>query len=256
MKDAAKPVDRRRLIVGLGALAVIGYAGIQAGWHRRLLPQKPLPFQPLQTPAGYRLLQGGAITGARDPFIGLATEIPAALTRAKADVARDICAALFARNPARAGQVPLAYFFDYQCPICRRLTPRLRALNGVAVNWHDLAALGEGSRMAARAAIAARNQGAYDLFHDRLMRARFQATDAYVAALADSVGIDPVQLVADMQSPAVVAQMWRSRATAELFGLPGTPGMVVGRTVVIGDISAVDLARLIELEAADPGVCA
>ncbi|MEE9387082.1 MAG: DsbA family protein [Paracoccaceae bacterium] len=249
------PVDRRRFIVGTGALAVMGYATVKAGWLARLLPQKPLPFETLSEPAGYRLLSGGAVTGGFDPLVGLPEEKPAGLVQAEGIVARDICAALFAQNPAPVGQVPMAYFFDYQCPICRRLTPRLRVLDGVALNWHDLAALGEGSRMAARASIAARNQGAYDAFHDRLMRAQFQATQGYVDLLAESVGIDPVRLLADMDSAEVIDQMWKSRAVANLFGMLGTPGMVVGRTVIIGDIGDRDLARVVALEKARSGTC-
>jgi predicted DsbA family dithiol-disulfide isomerase len=255
MTDATKPVDRRRLIVGLGAVGMIGYAAVKSQFWRQFLPQKPLPFQAMSEPAGYRMLTGGATTGGGDPFVGIAEEKPAGLARAERDVERDVCAALFDQNPPSANQVPISYFFDYQCPICRRLTPRLRALEGVAINWHDLAALGQGSEMAAKASIAARNQGAYDQFHDRLMRAQFQATEGYVGLLAESVGIDPEQLVRDLNSAAVAEEMWRSRATANLFGMLGTPGMVIGRTVVIGDISPRDLAQLIAVEAADPGGC-
>ncbi|MEE9387875.1 MAG: DsbA family protein [Paracoccaceae bacterium] len=253
------PLDRRRFIVGAGALAVMGYAGVRSGWFTGwltgLLPQQPLPFQDMVEPAGYRRLSGGEISGGFDPLIGIPEDTPEGLVVAERVVARDICAALFGQSTGTAGQVPMAYFFDYQCPICRRLTPRLRALKGVALNWHDLAALGVGSKMAARAAIAARNQGAYDAFHDRLMRSRFQANEGYVGLLAQSVGIDGARLLADMNSPQVNDQMWQSRAVANMFGMLGTPGMVIGRTVIIGDISDRDLARIVADEAVRGGYC-
>ncbi len=255
MTNPPQSLDRRRLIVGVGALGVIGYAVAKANWPFRLLPQKPLPFEDMASPAGYRLLSGGSLTGGFDPLIGIPEETSSGLLRAERVVKNDICAALFAQNPATEGQVPMAYFFDYQCPICRRLTPRLRALDGVAISWHDLAALGSGSEIAARASIAARNQGAYDAFHDRLMRAQFQATEGYVGLLAESVGIDAELLISDLSSRPVADQMWRSRAVANLFGMLGTPGMVVGRTVVIGDIGDRDLVRLVASETNSPGIC-
>jgi len=255
VNNTPRPTDRRRILIAAAALAVIGYAAMQGDWFARLLPKKSLPFKTLETPAGFRLLSGGATTGALDPFIGLGSKKPAGLVRAERQVTADICAALFARTPAPQGQVPIAYFFDYQCPICRRLTPRLRALEGVDITWHDLAALGPASETAARASIAARNQGAYDEFHNRLMRANFQPNESYVLSVAQSVGVNTEQLLRDMQSDAVSRQMWRSRAVANAFNMLGTPGMVVGRTVVIGDINDGDLAQLIALEAVEPGFC-
>ncbi len=255
MTETPKNTDRRRFIVGLGAVVVILYAGVRSDWVRRLLPDKPLPFQKVDAPAGYRKLSGGAITGGFDPLVGLGEDKPEALLLAEQEVTEDLCSSLFAQNPAQSGQVPVAYFFDYQCPICRRLTPRLRVLDGVSISWHDLATLGESSQMAAKASIAARNQGAYDQFHDRLMRAKFEATEGYVSLLAESVGIDAERLITDLNSPAVAREMWRSRALANLFGMLGTPGLVVGRTVVIGDITTPDLEQLVALELSDPGQC-
>jgi len=255
MNEAPKQLDRRRLIIGAGALAVIGYAGVQAGWLGRILPAKALQYQPIDKPPGFRKLPSGAITTGFNPFIGLDGPPPQALQEAEQQVSSDICFALYGDEPGAGAPLQIAYFFDYQCPICRRLTPRLRALKGVEISWHDLAALGPASEMAARASIASGFQGAYDQFHDRLMRARFLPNDSYVSALADSIGIDPVRLEADMQSQAVTDRMWISRATANQFGMAGTPGMVIGRTVVIGDINNADLARVIAEETADPGIC-
>jgi len=76
-----------------------------------------------------------------------------------------------------------------------------------------------------------------------------------VRALAESVGIDAERLLTDMDTPAVAQRMFLSRALANTFGMIGTPGMVVGRTVVIGDINAPDMARLIALERGDSGPC-
>ncbi|MGR3344646.1 MAG: DsbA family protein, partial [Paracoccaceae bacterium] len=240
MSEAPLQARRRRLVIGAAALGVIGFAGYRGGWLSGLLPERAFDFEVMSDPAGYRILPSGPISAGGVPLFGLEGEKPAGLLDAEAVVERDICRALFGSGARVDGAVPIAYFFDYECPICRRLTPRLRALNGVQIAWHDLAGLGPGSLMAARATIAAGAQGAYHAFHDRLMRARFQANDGYVRALATSIGIDADRLIADMDNPAVAQRMFLSRALADKFGMIGTPGMVVGRTVVIGDINARD----------------
>ncbi len=255
MSEAPVQVRRRRLVIGAAALAVIGFAGFRSGWFARLLPGREFAFEVMLDPAGYRMLSSGPISAGGVPLFGLEGEKPRGLLDAEAVVERDLCGALFGSGARGAGEVPIAYFFDYQCPICRRLTPRLRALSDVQIEWHDLAALGPASLAAARASIAAGAQGAYHAFHDRLMRARFQANDGYVRALATSVGIDADRLIADMGDPTVARRMFLSRALADRFGMIGTPGMLVGRTVVIGDITDRDLAQLIALERGDPGPC-
>ncbi len=87
------------------------------------------------------------------------------------------------------------------------------------------------------------------------MRAAFQPTTGYVTHLAESVGIDATRLLADMDAPEVTRRMNRSRALADRFAMAGTPGLVVGRTVVIGDVDISTLNRLVALEAANPGPC-
>lgn len=236
----------RRYALGALALGLLGVATTRAGWLQGLLPARALAFEPMDSPAGYRFLKTGPVSlGGGVPLFGLDGAPDTGLIEAREAVAQDLPGALF--EPAD-GAVPIAYFFDYQCPICRRLSPRLLALEGVSISWHDLASLGKASETAARAAIAARAQGAYDAFHKRLMRARFQATDAYVATLSDSIGIDRAQFLADMNSPQTLARMWQSRALADVFGMAGTPGLVIGKSVIVGDISTRDLMTVIEQE--------
>ena len=238
-------------VLGLGALAVAGY---RAGCLGALLPGGSLEFEPMPGLPEYRMVKGGRVTASGVPLFGLDTEIPAGLAEAETELERDLCAALF-RSQQKAGLVPVAYFFDFQCPICRRLTPRLRALQGITLTLHDLAGLGPVSETAARAAIAADMQGAGAAFHDRLMRARFQADTAYVAAVAETMGLDARRLLADMPSDAVTRRMWLSRALANRFGMPGTPGLVIGRTVIMGDVNDATLRRLVAEERRDPGPC-
>ncbi len=253
LPDRTSGTTRRGLaaVLGLGALAVAGY---RSGWLDPLLPGGKTEFEPMPGLPGYRFVKGGRVTASGVPLFGLDSEIPAGLADAQAELERDFCGALF-RGQQKAGLVPVAYFFDFQCPICRRLTPRLRVLEGVTITLHDLAGLGPVSETAARAAIAADMQGAGDAFHDRLMRARFQADETYVAALAETMGLDAGRFLADMSSDATTRRMWLSRALAGRFAMPGTPGLVIGRWVIMGDVNDVTLRRLVAEELRDPGPC-
>ena len=90
---------------------------------------------------------------------------------------------------ARPGaDVTLVVFTDYQCPICRATEPALdRALAEdprVRVIYKDWPILGERSRTAARAALAAQRQGRYRELHAAMMRSRRPLDPAAIADLA------------------------------------------------------------------------
>jgi len=235
----------RRNLLAVGLLVGGIYALSRTGAVSRLMPASALAFKELDDPPGFRAIPGGAVTFASVPMFGLEDKKPEGLRAAEAHVRDNLCEALFGPEPVPQGIVPIAYFYDYQCPICRRLTPLLRRLKGVRISWHDLVGLGPASETAARASIAAARQGKFDALHDRLMRAVFKPDEAYVRSIAASVGLDADRLLADMKDPDTTARIWASRATASRFGMVGTPGLVVGRTVVIGDISEAKLNRLV-----------
>ncbi|MEO1689787.1 MAG: DsbA family protein [Pseudomonadota bacterium] len=156
--------------------------------------------------------------------------------------------------------MPIASFSDYNCPFCKVLTQKLAALEdagGVSVTWHEWPLLGEASMQAAQAALAADAQGAYAAFHKRLMRSRFRPTPEYLREIARSLDIDADRMLSDMASAAVAKRLADTAALSSIFGFPGTPALVVGRTVVVGAISDATLAALVEQERRDgpPEVC-
>lgn len=116
------------------------------------------------------------------------------------------------------------------------------------MTFHNLSGLGPASETAALAAIAAREQQAGDVFHDRLMRAAFQPNEGYIRALASSIGINADQLITDMNAPKTRETLWLSRALAKRFAMAGTPGLVIGQTVVIGGIGPQVLGQIVGLE--------
>jgi protein-disulfide isomerase len=254
--DGAAPPSRlrRNLIAGGVVAAALG------AWHGaphvlRLLPRS-FDFEPMADPPGFRRLAGGASSGGFDPFAGLSAPRPDGGAHIDPDALRaDLCRAVYG-GPVGAGVVPVASFSDYYCPYCRVLTRRLGAIESesggaVRVAWHEWPLLGQTSEMAAKAALAAQRQGAYVGFHEALMRGGFVATRAFLVSLAERLGVDPARMLADMESAEIARAIAESRALARLFAFPGTPALIVGRTVVVGEIDDATLRALIARERAD-----
>ena len=170
-----------------------------------------------------------------------------------ADVRADPCTALFGDMTDK--RLPVAFFTDFNCPNCRVLDAILTGYDAanpgvIRIIRHELPLLGDASITAARAVLAADRQGAYAILERRLMRAPAVTDPAYVAALAESVGIDPKRLLVDMQGPQIELALKQNKAIASVFGFSGVPGTVIGHTVFIGTISAGDVAQIIKTEVA------
>ena len=242
------PWQRRAVFVG-GAAALV--AAFQAGpkAYRRYVTG--LDFEPVAGVDGFRKLAGGQVSGLLDPFIGLTTRDPDHMRALNAEIDRarlDLPTSLFG---AQSGKVQIASFSDFYCPYCRLLTERLFTLApelDVEMSWHEYPLFGDHSTIAARGAIAARAQGAYDQFHLRMMRTPARATEAFVVEVARGLDLDVDRFKRDLFAENTNAQLLQSEALANVFRLPGTPALVVGRTVVIGAIDNGRLRDLVELE--------
>ena len=245
--------SKRQTLLVLGTVA-LGYGGIRI--LPSLLPQEII-FEEMDTPSGFRRFVAGESSSAFDPFIGLGSpeELEAAARKeaAAARVSASVCDALYGELTLSSSQVPLASFSDYYCPFCRVQTKRLAefaksAPDEIAVAWHELPLLGETSNMAARAALAAKRQGAYVEFHERLMKSPFRASPEFLGELAEDLNVERDQLVLDMSSDSVTRELEDSSALSRLFAFVGTPALVVGRTVIQGQVSDATLKKIIELE--------
>lgn len=165
-------------------------------------------------------------------------------------------AAVEARAGARSlgTQGPaLVAFLDYRCVACRRHAAALLAgARGSRFRLlvRDWPILGEPSRLAARAALAAAAQGAYWAFHAELMATGFVPTLALVDALAKRHGLDRPRLRAAMDGATVARDLARNAALARGLGGVGTPLYVVDGVVVSGGWEPSVLLRLAARHAA------
>ncbi len=155
----------------------------------------------------------------------------------------------FAGNPD--GDVVIVEFFDYRCGYCRHSAPDLFALvekdPGVKVVFKEFPILGEASRLAARAALASREQDMYFDFHKALMQADIGFSEDEIMAVADSVGLDTEKLKADMAAPEIDAYLARTDALARELGIGGTPAFVVDGTLYPGALDAQDFDDLVAM---------
>ena len=147
------------------------------------------------------------------------------------------------------GDVTVIEFFDYRCGYCKRVASAVTQLQkdepGVRVVYKDFPILGEVSIFGARAALAAREQGKHQAFHEAMLASESELTTEGILAIAQRVGLDVKKLEMDLQAPEWQAAIDRNYALATLLGISGTPGFVVGNEVYPGALELAGLKALV-----------
>lgn len=147
------------------------------------------------------------------------------------------------------GDVVMVEFNDYQCPYCKRAHQAVKSVTGadgkVKIIYKDLPILGEASRIAALAALAATKQGKHLALHNALMEFGGKLDRDKILEIASSVGLDRAQLEKDMEDPKLKQIIDRNMALASALGIRGTPAFVIGKQFVPGAIDAATLKQLI-----------
>jgi protein-disulfide isomerase len=148
------------------------------------------------------------------------------------------------------GDVTVVEFFDYNCPYCRRAMSEVQGLldadQDVRLVYREWPILSEGSVFAAKAALAAREQGKYEEFHWALMGMEERAEEASVMRLAEEIGLDIERLRTDMESPKVQEHIDESMRLSQALGFNGTPSFVIGEDLVPGFVEQEQLETLVE----------
>lgn len=130
------------------------------------------------------------------------------------------------------GDVVLVKFFDYQCPYCKAVEPKLDKLladdRGVKIVVKEFPILGPASVVASKAALASVRQGKYAAYHHALMAYKGKLTDEVIFTTAKDVGLDVAKLRQDMNSPEVTDQLLANFNLARALKISLTPGYFVG----------------------------
>lgn len=142
------------------------------------------------------------------------------------------------------GDVTIAEFFDYQCPFCKRDHSLLRDLlagdPNIRLVMKDWPVFGPPSVRASHLVFGASSYGEYEKAFDALMATKGLLSNAQVTKTLTDGGIDiaKAQAAYEARKPRWDALLARNAAQAEAFGLQGTPGFVIGRTIYPGFLDA------------------
>jgi protein-disulfide isomerase len=150
----------------------------------------------------------------------------------------------------KAAKTTLVEFFDYNCPYCRASIPAVKKYydahkNDTRFAFIDFPIKGPQSTVAARAAIAARNQpDKYVAFHFALMSEDDMTDDNMIYADAAKVGLDVTRLKADMQKPEVDLAIAAAKTLADAAKIDGTPAFIVNGRMREGAVDDAVLKKL------------
>ena len=141
----------------------------------------------------------------------------------------------FVANPA--GKVTVTEFYDYRCPHCINIAPKVVALirqqPNVRFVFKEMPIFGPTSEHAARVALAAKAQGKDYVGLYAALMAQHGLGDDDVDRIAREKGVDlgklPAAESADSAQIADVAKL------ATQLGIDGTPGFVVGDAIIHGE---------------------
>lgn len=147
------------------------------------------------------------------------------------------------------GDVTLVEFFDYRCGYCKRFAPTLEKIKKqdpkLRVVYKEFPILGPASFTGAQAALAAREQGRYVEFHEALMRVKGNLDEKTIMTVARSVGLDTDRLRKDMEAPAILNSIGKTRKLAAALNITGTPALIVGDQIARGLVPLEQLAQMI-----------
>lgn len=143
----------------------------------------------------------------------------------------------FVANPN--GEVTVTEFFDYRCPHCINVAPKVLKLirddPKVRFVFKEWPIFGATSEYAARAALAAKAQGKdYIGLYEAFMSAR-PLTDDDVDRLAAAKGVDLKAMNAPQQLGADQTQLDDVAKLADKLSIDGTPGFIVGDQIIHGE---------------------
>ena len=147
------------------------------------------------------------------------------------------------------GDVVVVEFFDYACPYCKAIEPRLEALlksdKGVKLILKEYPILTPESLIAARAALASVEQGKYAQFHQALMAYRGQWQASVIFDTAKAVGLDVDRLRRDMAAPEVTNEIIANLNLARSLRILQTPGLIVGTHILTEPSAQIDFPKVV-----------
>jgi thiol-disulfide isomerase/thioredoxin len=146
-------------------------------------------------------------------------------------------------SPARGPDdalVTIVVWSDFQCPACKHTLPIIDQVAAKHANHVRLVhkfyplKFHTHAEVAAKAAVAAHNQGRYWQMEKILFDNQNALTETDLDRYAKAVGLDMARFHADMSSEKTVAVIQRDKSEADKAGLSGTPFILInGRELML-----------------------
>ena len=139
--------------------------------------------------------------------------------------------------------VTIVEYMDYQCPYCRATHEPLKQLlakdHKIRVIFRDWPIFGDASSAAALIAVGSKYQGKYLAVHDALMETPLPLNQAKIKAAVKKAGAnwDQIQKDIDKHSEEIEDLFQRNDKQAQLMGLEGTPGFIIGDVQSFGGMT-------------------
>ena len=160
----------------------------------------------------------------------------------------------FANNPnipymgSDTPKVIIIEFFDYNCSYCKKsldaVAELLRTEYDLKISFRDYPILSPSSRIAAKAALAAKKQGKYFSFHSALMSMQGNLNEDKIFTIANNLEMDIEKLKIDMQKDEIEKIIEENESLARKLNIRGTPTFIINGQLYAG---ALDLKKLREI---------
>ena len=148
--------------------------------------------------------------------------------------------------------VTIVEYLDYQCSACRATATALQQLlakdKKVRVIFRDWVIFGDASARAALVAIGSKYQGKYLAVHQALYKVKGPMTVEKIKAAAIGAGVDWAQLQKDItaNSADIEDLLSRNDEQAQILGLSGTPGFIIGTVQSFGGMTLEQLEESVK----------
>lgn len=167
----------------------------------------------------------------------------------------------FANNPnipymgSDKAKVIIVEFFDYNCGYCKTsldaVTELLRTEFDLKISFRDYPILSPSSRIAARAALASREQGKYFIFHSALMSMQGNLNEDKIFSIAKNLDINVDKLREDMNRLEIDNILKDNEDLAKKLNIRGTPTFIINGELYAGALELNKLKTIINKALSD-----
>lgn len=150
------------------------------------------------------------------------------------------------------GDVTVVEFLDYRCGYCRKAFEEVNALvsqdGNIRFIVKEFPILGQASLDSSRFAVAARQASGdevYEQIHNALMDYKGPTSEPALSRLAEGLGIDPAPILAQLDDPAVDAEIRKTHDLAAKLKINGTPTFVFGDQMIRGYVPLETMSAIV-----------